>query len=108
MPSNQTLLRKMKEIVSTYEHYIDHLDVNDIDVSEDDSTDMQNIRVIYVSRVFRAFMRLSEKEKEILNNEYFERKKFGWWDGIYTKDEFERLHLKSVRNFIRMFEENET
>lgn len=108
MPSNQSLLKRMKEIVSTYEQYLSHLDTNDLEVNEDSSTAMQNIRVIYVSRVFRAFMKLSEKEKQILNNEYFERKKFGWWADLYSKEEFEKLHIQSIRNFIRRFDNNET
>ena len=104
MKSKNTLLNEMNEIVTVYLCYINSLNDDSLSVSSSDEPS-KNEAVRYIARVFKSFMTLNEKDKEILNNEYFHREKSGWWISKYDKESFTSQLLNAISTFLRRFYE---
>lgn len=59
--------------------------------------------IAYIRAVERAYELLEDKEKVLLNNEYFYNGKKDWWKSSFTSAEFETLHNSTVIHFIEGF-----
>ena len=105
MKNQRTLLNEMNEIVAAYLYYIDILNKDDELCLSSGSEPSKTQATRYIARVFKSFMTLNEKEKEMLYNEYFHRAKSGWWIKTYDKESFLNQLLNAISAFLRRFYE---
>ena len=101
MTNKESALYEMNKIVALYDTYLEYVAINGAVLSS--NNDEADIASRYISRVFRTFMSMKEEEKEILNNEFFNRKKSGWWISKYKKEEYEAVLFMAITNFLRRF-----
>lgn len=57
----------------------------------------------YVEKVGRAFARLNEGERNLINNEFFFQSYHSWWETIYSKATFYRYKKKAMMRFLEAF-----
>lgn len=57
----------------------------------------------YLSRVERAYLSLTESERNIINNEYFYQSYNQWWRAIYSKATFYRFKKMAMQRFLGAF-----
>ena len=55
---------------------------------------------IYLQRVECAYCLLDEKEKNLINNEFFFQNYQYWWVGLYSKTVFYRLKKRTMLKFL--------
>ena len=108
MKSHQSLLQEMDTVVTNYLYYLDYLDENNLLFISSKNIEPRDDAFIYVARVYRAFIKLEENDKTILNNEYFKRQKCGWWMSLYEKETYEQLLINAVDHFLRRFNQDES
>ena len=65
-----------------------------------------NLYRLYLLRIQRAFSKLNELEKLVINNEYFFNDYYGWWEEIFTKKFFFKYKNKVAKKFVRYVYEN--
>lgn len=58
---------------------------------------------IYLSKVLRAFETLSERERNLINNEFFFQSYQGWWKTVYTATSFYRYKKIAMLRFLEAF-----
>ena len=68
--------------------------------------DELNLYQLYLLRIERAFSKLNELEKLVINNEYFFNDYYGWWEEIFTKKFFLKYKNKVAKKFARYVYEN--
>ena len=57
----------------------------------------------YMNTVCRAFNSLNEKERNLINNEFFFQSYHHWWETIYSKATFYRYKKKAMMKFLGAF-----
>ncbi|NLB48277.1 MAG: hypothetical protein GX813_00245 [Erysipelotrichia bacterium] len=58
---------------------------------------------IYLTKVLEAFETLTEKERNLINNEFFFQSYQGWWKTIYTTSTFYRYKKLAMLHFLEAF-----
>ena len=58
----------------------------------------------FVIRVRHAFDKLSQTEKEFINNDFFYQEYPDWWKGKYSKATYFKIHKRSMLSFKEAFE----
>ena len=96
------LFDEVNQIFKEYVSYLNYLNQIDVFSLSDDTFIARSIATRYVSRVYRSFMRLSNKEKKIINKAFIEggyerRKK------AYKKNP---LLIQSVEHFMEEYYED--
>ena len=59
--------------------------------------------LLYVKKVEEAYHSLDEREKNLINNEFFYQNYHDWWVGLYPKTSFYRCKRKAMLNFLEAF-----
>lgn len=54
----------------------------------------------YLEKVEEAYRSLTEKEKNLINNEFFFQNYRYWWIGLYSKTTFYRFKKQAMLNFL--------
>ena len=57
----------------------------------------------YLDKVFQAFSKLNESERNLINNEFFFQSYHHWWESIYSKATFYRYKKKAMMKFLGAF-----
>lgn len=57
----------------------------------------------YINKVLAAFESLNEKEKNLINNEFFFQSYQDWWKSVYTKPTFYRYKKQAMLRFLGAF-----
>lgn len=106
MKNENQIIKEMNEVVNLYDYYLaSYVDKNDYQICSINEEKIKNNAAKYIARVFKTFLSMKEEEKELLNNEFFNRKRSGWWIKRYSKDEYEDLFFKTIFIFLRRFKE---
>ena len=58
---------------------------------------------VYLLRVEKAYRSLYERERNLINNEFFFQNYQNWWIGIYSKTSFYRFKKKAMLRFLEAF-----
>ena len=98
-----TIDNQIKEIVSKYLTALKSGNVSTLSSGEKDKLDPC---YLYLIRIEKAFSKLNDLEKLIINNEYFFNAYYGWWEEIFTKKTFIKYRAKVARKFVRYVYEN--
>ena len=57
----------------------------------------------YLEKVNKAFSKLNERERNLINNEFFFQSYHYWWESIYSKATFYRYKKRAMRKFLEAF-----
>ena len=57
----------------------------------------------YSLKVQNAYNKLSDSEKNLINNEFFYQSYTWWWKGLYSKASFYRYKKEAMRSFLEAF-----
>ena len=57
----------------------------------------------YIEKVFEAFNSLNERERNLINNEFFFQSYHNWWESIYSKATFYRYKKQAMMKFLGAF-----
>ena len=71
-------------------------------IAETDYLDDENY-IQYMEKVGRAFTKLNESERNLINNEFFFQSYNHWWESIYSKATFYRYKKKAMMKFLEAF-----
>lgn len=58
---------------------------------------------LYFLRVQRAYDKLSNSDKNLINNEFFYQNYHLWWQGLYSKATFYRNKKEAMVSFLEAF-----
>lgn len=58
---------------------------------------------VYLLRVERAYRSLDERERNLINNEFFFQNYQNWWIGLYSRTSFYRFKKKTMLHFLEAF-----
>ena len=58
---------------------------------------------VYLLRVEKAYRSLDERERNLINNEFFFQNYQNWWIGIYSKTSFYRFKKRAMLRFLEAF-----
>ena len=58
---------------------------------------------VYLLRVEKAYRSLDERERNLINNEFFFQNYQNWWIGIYSKTSFYRFKKRTMLRFLEAF-----
>ena len=58
---------------------------------------------VYLLRVEKAYRSLDERERNLINNEFFFLFYQNWWIGIYSKTSFYRFKKRAMLRFLEAF-----
>jgi hypothetical protein len=58
---------------------------------------------VYLLRVEKAYRSLDERERNLINNEFFFQNYQNWWIGIYSKASFYRFKKRAMLRFLEAF-----
>lgn len=61
--------------------------------------------VKYYQDVEKAFSRLNQEKKSIINNEFFYQAYYGWWTNKYKPRAFMRIKKVAIKEFLEAFYE---
>lgn len=59
--------------------------------------------LLYMQKVETAYRALDEKERNLINNEFFFQNYHDWWIGLYSKTSFYRFKRKAMLKFLEAF-----
>ena len=59
--------------------------------------------LVYLLRVEKAYRSLDERERNLINNEFFFQNYQNWWIGIYSKTSFYRFKKRTMLRFLEAF-----
>ena len=59
--------------------------------------------LVYLLRVEKAYRSLDERERNLINNEFFFQNYQNWWIGIYSKTSFYRFKKRAMLRFLEAF-----
>ena len=59
--------------------------------------------LVYLLRVEKAYRSLNERERNLINNEFFFQNYQNWWIGIYPKTSFYRFKKRTMLRFLEAF-----
>ena len=59
--------------------------------------------LVYLLRVEKAYRSLNERERNLINNEFFFQNYQNWWIGIYSKTSFYRFKKRTMLRFLEAF-----
>ena len=57
----------------------------------------------YLYKVEEAYQSLNEREKNLINNEFFFQNYHDWWVGLYSKTSFYRYKKQAMLTFLEAF-----
>ena len=57
----------------------------------------------YLKKVEDAYETLNEREKNLINNEFFFQNYHYWWVGLYSKTSFYRFKRRAMLKFLEAF-----
>jgi hypothetical protein len=57
----------------------------------------------YIDKVSKAFTKLTDSERNLINNEFFFQSYHNWWESIYSKATFYRYKKKAMMKFLEAF-----
>lgn len=97
---NKNQIKRMNEIATYYFIYKNHFNILSFSSGDYDYSDPY---YQYYRDVEIAFSQLSEEEKLIIINEFFDSPSVNWWKNIYSRKEFLINKNKAVENFLRYF-----
>ena len=58
---------------------------------------------LYFLKVQKAYSRLSNSNKNLINNEFFYQNYHLWWQGLYSKATFYRYKKEAMVSFLEAF-----
>lgn len=70
---------------------------------EDSSLEYRQPYTLYLFKVSSAYRILSDREKNLINNEFFFQNYQHWWVGLYSKANFYRFKRKAMLKFLEAF-----
>lgn len=79
-----------------------HAFKNEEHIAEFDIDDFENYDQ-YIDKVSSAFCKLSDSERNLINNEFFFQSYHNWWESIYSKATFYRYKKKAMMKFLEAF-----
>lgn len=79
-----------------------HAFKNEDYIAEFDYEDLGNYDQ-YIDKVSSAFNKLSDSERNLINNEFFFQSYHNWWESIYSKATFYRYKKKAMMKFLEAF-----
>ena len=56
--------------------------------------------ITYLKKIEQAYQSLSERERNLINNEFFFQNYRYWWVGFYSKATFYRFKKQAMLNFL--------
>ena len=59
--------------------------------------------LVYMLRVERAYRSLDERERNLINNEFFFQNYQNWWVGLYSRTSFYRFKKRTMLRFLEAF-----
>ena len=59
--------------------------------------------LVYLLRVERAYRSLDERERNLINNEFFFQNYQNWWVGLYSRTSFYRFKKRTMLRFLEAF-----
>ncbi|MBR5996927.1 MAG: hypothetical protein IK028_02775 [Bacilli bacterium] len=59
--------------------------------------------LVYMLRVERAYRSLDERERNLINNEFFFQNYHNWWVGLYSRTSFYRFKKRTMLRFLEAF-----
>jgi len=59
--------------------------------------------LFYIHKVEKAYQSLDEREKNLINNEFFFQNYQFWWTSLYSKTSFYRFKRKAMLKFLEVF-----
>ena len=59
--------------------------------------------IVYLRKVESAYQSLNEREKNLINNEFFFQNYHDWWIGLYSKTSFYRFKRQAMLKFLEAF-----
>lgn len=59
----------------------------------------------YVEKVNTAYIKLNERNRKIINNEFFFENYPYWWESKYSSSYFSRIKKEAMRQFLNFFQE---
>ena len=92
----------IKDIVKAY--FISKKQCNIMAFSSGD-IDYSNPYYKYYHDVEKAFDRLNDDEKLVINNDYFFNDYYGWWKYLFTERAYLSLKKRAEKHFLRYFYE---
>ena len=57
----------------------------------------------YLLKVEDAYRKLDERERNLINNEFFYQNYHYWWVGLYSKTSFYRFKKRAMLKFLEAF-----
>lgn len=108
MNKENSLFQRMSEVAYKYNYVIDYLRGEHEYMVSDTDQESRNELIRYVGRVFRAFIKCTPEEKEILNRDFLgEVKPKGWWKKKYSEEAYQNLAFQAVTHFFRYFDDDQ-
>ena len=99
---NGSQSKQMNEIATYYFIYKNHFNILSFSSGDYDYSDPY---YQYYRDVEIAFSQLSEEEKLIIINEFFDSAPANWWKNIYSRKDFLIIKNRAMQNFLRYFHE---
>ena len=59
--------------------------------------------LLYIRKVEEAYQSLNEREKNLINNEFFFQNYHDWWLTLYSKTSFYRFKRSAMLKFLEAF-----
>ena len=59
--------------------------------------------LFYIHKVEEAYQALDERERNLINNEFFFQNYHDWWIGLYSKTSFYRFKRNAMLKFLEVF-----
>ena len=98
-----TIEKQVSEIVKKY--FASRKQYNLISFSSGEE-DYLNPYYIYFRNVEIAFSKLNDIEQLIINNDYFLNDYYGWWEFLFSKEDYLKYKNRAVRKFVRLVYES--
>ena len=97
----KTLVRFISEIADLYFMALTRKPKETFSEVDEELSDYE----LFVVRVRKAYSRLNQEEKKIINNDFFYQEYPDWWKKLYTKSTYYRLKQKSMIRFKEVLED---
>lgn len=96
------LSNKIEEIASTYFLCLAKLKHAHHTLAEETSYAYEKQ---YIERVNNAYLKLNERNRKIINNEFFFENYPYWWESQYSSSYFSRIKKEAMQQFLQYFKE---
>lgn len=91
----------MNEISYKYQHYSNYLAKCESGYIK--GTNEKQDALAFINRVYQAYMKLKDFERELIQKEFFYKDDVSWWKGKYDGAQFKLVYNSSIRRFINLY-----